>query len=81
MSEIDTAILYMPMDDAQLYFNGRKASRIRSSLRRRPDASGRRCGRADRGGGHARFIISDWRQRNATFCSALQVERNVMFMI
>jgi len=26
------------------------------------------------------FIV-DWRQRNATFFSALQVERNVMFMI
>lgn len=26
-------------------------------------------------------FISDWRQRNQTFFSALQVERNVMFMI
>jgi lipoprotein-releasing system permease protein len=27
------------------------------------------------------ILMSDWRQRNQTFFSALQVERNVMFMI
>ncbi|MGO8134376.1 hypothetical protein ACC730_38355, partial [Rhizobium ruizarguesonis] len=27
------------------------------------------------------IAITDWRQRNQTFFSALQVERNVMFMI
>src|SRR6201999_2690169 len=27
------------------------------------------------------IFISDWRQRNATFFSALQVQRNVMFLI
>ena len=27
------------------------------------------------------LFLTDWRQRNATFFSALQVERNVMFMI
>lgn len=27
------------------------------------------------------ILLSDWRQRNQTFFSALQVERNVMFMI
>ncbi|MCE3520099.1 FtsX-like permease family protein, partial [Escherichia coli] len=27
------------------------------------------------------LMLTDWRQRNVTFFSALQVERNVMFMI
>jgi lipoprotein-releasing system permease protein len=31
--------------------------------------------------GGSSVYISDWRQRNATFFTALQVERNVMFLI
>jgi lipoprotein-releasing system permease protein len=31
--------------------------------------------------GGSSIYISDWRQRNATFFTALQVERNVMFLI
>ena len=31
--------------------------------------------------GGSSIYVSDWRQRNATFFTALQVERNVMFLI
>jgi hypothetical protein len=33
------------------------------------------------GGGAAADLLVDWRQRNSTFFNALQVERNVMFLI
>ena len=80
MSEYDASIIFMPLEEAQLYFN---AEGIAQSIElfvtnpdlvddlRQPieDAAGRQV------------LISDWRDRNKTFFSALQVERNVMFMI
>jgi len=80
MSEYDNTLVFMPMEQAQLYFNAEnKASAIdifvddpdRVAAMRIPveDATIRPA------------IISDWRQRNVTFFSALEVERNVMFLI
>lgn len=80
MSEYDSSIIYMPLEEAQLYFNAEgvvqsveifvaKPDEI-DSLRPLIEAAAER-----------QIFISDWRQRNQTFFSALQVERNVMFMI
>jgi len=80
MSEYDGAIVFMPLPEAQLYFNRSgdvtaievyttNPDRIESFRRLVTDAANRPI-----------FMI-DWRQRNATFFNALQVERNVMFLI
>ena len=80
MSEYDASIIYMPLEEAQLYFNAEgmvqsielfvdKPDDI-DSLRPLVEAAAER-----------QVFITDWRQRNQTFFSALQVERNVMFMI
>jgi lipoprotein-releasing system permease protein len=80
MSEYDTAFVFMPLPEAQLYFNRagdvtaievytENPERIDHFRRLVADAAGR-----------AIFLV-DWRQRNATFFGALQVERNVMFLI
>jgi lipoprotein-releasing system permease protein len=80
MSEYDGAIVFMPLPEAQLYFNRagdvtaievytNNPDRIENFRRLVTDAANRPI-----------FMI-DWRQRNATFFNALQVERNVMFLI
>ena len=80
MSEFDSSVIFMPFEEAQLYFNMEgRAQTIEvfvdnpddvDSLRQLVEIASAR-----------QVYISDWRQRNETFFSALQVERNVMFMI
>jgi lipoprotein-releasing system permease protein len=80
MSEYDAAFVFMPLKEAQAYFNragdvtsievyGDDPDKVESYRKLVNDAAGRPI-----------FIV-DWRQRNATFFNALQVERNVMFLI
>ena len=45
-----------------------------------PDEVGKLAPKIVTAGGSS-IYVSDWRQRNATFFTALQVERNVMFLI
>ena len=80
MSEYDAAFVFMPLKEAQAYFNragdvtsievyGDDPDKVEGYRKLVNDAAGRPI-----------FIV-DWRQRNATFFNALQVERNVMFLI
>lgn len=80
MSEYDGTFVFMPLVEAQAYFNRPNdvsaievytdnADAIVQYRRQVADAAVRPV-----------FIV-DWRQRNATFFSALEVERNVMFLI
>jgi lipoprotein-releasing system permease protein len=80
MSEYDSSIVYMPFSEAQLYFNQEgKAQSIEvyvddpdnvDALKPKIEAAAQR-----------QILMTDWRDRNKTFFDALQVERNVMFMI
>jgi lipoprotein-releasing system permease protein len=80
MSEYDSAFVYMPLPEAQAYFNRAGDASAVEVFVDDPD-------RVD----HFREAIStvaqrpiqmvDWRRRNDTFFNALQVERNVMFVI
>jgi lipoprotein-releasing system permease protein len=80
MSEYDAAFVFMPLKESQAYFNragdvtsievyGDDPDKVERYRKLVSDAAGRQI-----------FIV-DWRQRNATFFNALQVERNVMFLI
>jgi lipoprotein-releasing system permease protein len=80
MSEFDSTFVYMPLTEAQSYFNRDgdvnvievyldDADRVDSARAAIETA-------ADRP-----ILLTDWRQRNRTFFSALEVERNVMFLI
>src|SRR6266550_4167969 len=80
MSEYDAGIVFMPMNEAQAYFNRSgdvtaievytdNPDRVQNFRKLVTDAAARPI-----------FMV-DWRQRNATFFNALQVERNVMFLI
>ncbi len=80
MTEFDSTFVYMPLKEAQAYFNregdvtvvevfledGDRVDEAREAI----DAAAERP-----------IVLSDWRQRNRTFFAALEVERNVMFII
>ncbi|MGO1160612.1 lipoprotein-releasing ABC transporter permease subunit [Brucella sp. C7-11G] len=80
MSEYDASIVMMPLTEAQLFFNQEDKVQSLEIFVDNPDKVD--AMRAPVEEVAARQIsMVDWRQRNQTFFSALQVERNVMFMI
>jgi len=80
MSEYDASIVFMPLSEAQLYFNQEGLVQSIEVFIKNPDAVDTVRGEVEQAAQRQVFTI-DWRQRNQTFFSALQVERNVMFMI
>ncbi|MFO7478722.1 MAG: lipoprotein-releasing ABC transporter permease subunit [Methyloceanibacter sp.] len=80
MSEYDASILFMPLNEAQLYFNQPDSVTVLEVVLDSPDDVGELAPKIVAAGGPS-IYVSDWRQRNATFFTALQVERNVMFLI
>jgi lipoprotein-releasing system permease protein len=80
MSEYDAAFVFMPLAEAQAYFN--RASDVTSIevYTSDPDKIDVFRKTVTEAAGRPVFLV-DWRQRNATFFNALQVERNVMFLI
>jgi lipoprotein-releasing system permease protein len=81
MNEIDSSYIFMPLDEAQRFFElesgqvtgidvllaePNRAPAVAEELRRTLGAG---------------FKVSDWRQRNAALVGALEVERAVMFFI
>ena len=80
MSEYDTAFVFMPLPEAQAYFNRSGDVTAIEVYTDNPDRVDRYRKAVTEAAGRPIFMI-DWRQRNATFFNALQVERNVMFLI
>jgi lipoprotein-releasing system permease protein len=80
MSEYDGSIVYMPLPEAQAYFNRAGDVSAIEVYTSDPDQMDRFRAAVTEAAQRPIFIV-DWRQRNATFFNALQVERNVMFLI
>jgi lipoprotein-releasing system permease protein len=80
MSEYDAAFVYMPLPEAQAYFNRAGDVTAIEIYVDNPDRVDR-YREAISEAAQRPIDMIDWRQRNATFFSALQVERNVMFLI
>jgi lipoprotein-releasing system permease protein len=80
MSEYDLGFVFMPLTEAQAYFNRSGDVTAIEVYVDDPDQIDRYRKLVAEAAGRPIFII-DWRQRNATFFNALQVERNVMFLI
>ena len=80
MSEYDATIIYMPLEEAQLYFNAEGLVQSIELFVDNPDDIDALRPKVEAAAGR-QIAVTDWRQRNQTFFSALQVERNVMFMI
>lgn len=80
MTEFDASFVFMPLGEAQAYFNrdgdvnvieifvdnAENTQAVRDAI----EADAPRP-----------LVLSDWRQRNRSFFNALEVERNVMFII
>jgi lipoprotein-releasing system permease protein len=80
MSEYDSSIVFMPLTEAQAYFNHAGDVTAIEVYTTDPDKiDGFRKSVTEAAG--RPIFMTDWRQRNATFFNALQVERNVMFLI
>jgi lipoprotein-releasing system permease protein len=81
MSEYDSAFVYMPLPEAQAYFNrAGDVTAIEVYVDNNPDRIDSFRKAISEAAQRPIYMI-DWRQRNATFFNALQVERNVMFLI
>jgi lipoprotein-releasing system permease protein len=80
MSEYDSAFVFMPLKEAQAYFNRAGDVTAIEVYTADPDRVDSFRKAVETAAARPIFMI-DWRQRNATFFTALQVERNVMFLI
>jgi lipoprotein-releasing system permease protein len=80
MSEYDQTFVFMPLQEAQLYFNmGANVSGLEVMVRD-PDRVNSMIESIARAAGPFARIIS-WQDMNSSLFSALEVERNVMFLI
>ena len=80
MTQYDSSFIFMPLEEAQLFFNTGDAVNSVEVMVKDPDhdyALLPGIGRA--AGGMTRLV--PWQDTNASFFEALQVERNVMFLI
>src|ERR1700704_3533127 len=80
MSEYDASFVFMPLTEAQAYFNRNGDVTAIEVYVDNPDRIDRFRKAISEAAQRPIYMI-DWRQRNATFFNALQVERNVMFLI
>lgn len=80
MSEYDATFVFMPLPEAQAYFNRNGDVTAIEVYTDDPDHVERFRKLIGDAAGRPIYMI-DWRERNATFFNALEVERNVMFLI
>jgi lipoprotein-releasing system permease protein len=80
MSEYDSAFIFMPLTEAQAYFNRAGDVTAIEVYTDNPDRIEDFRKAVTEAAARPIYMV-DWRQRNATFFNALQVERNVMFLI
>jgi lipoprotein-releasing system permease protein len=80
MSEYDGTIAFLPLKDAQAFFNVPDAVHVLELVVDNPDSVETMRGTLQDAAGPD-MLLNDWRQRNATFYNTLKVERNVMIVI
>jgi lipoprotein-releasing system permease protein len=80
MFEYDSGFVFMPLEAAQVYFRLPGAVTNLEVFIEDPDRAPR-LGRTVRQAAGPEYRIHDWQQANASFFNAIQVERNVMFLI
>jgi lipoprotein-releasing system permease protein len=80
MSEFDGTFVFMPLGEAQAYFNRDDDVNVIEVFIDNADRT-QAVRDAIEANAPRPLVLTDWRQRNRTFFSALEVERNVMFLI
>lgn len=77
-SAYDKSVIFMPLPEAQRFFNKRGEVDLLEIFVKNPDMIDTAVIRQAGGSG---LQVSDWRQRDSMYASMLVVERNVMFVI
>ncbi|MEF3365127.1 lipoprotein-releasing ABC transporter permease subunit [Methylocystis sp. 9N] len=80
MSEFDNVFVYMPLAEAQLFFNKDKEATVVEVFVDDPEKMDEFRLNFEKTVERP-IIITDWRQRNKTFFDTLQVEKNILFII
>ena len=80
MSEYDSSIIFMPLHEAQNYFRTGDGVTALEIMVKKPDNVDQLAPKVGVIAGPGTDVIT-WQESNHTFFSALQVERNVMFLI
>jgi lipoprotein-releasing system permease protein len=80
MYEYDSTFVFMPLNAAQTYFKMPGAATNLEVLLTKPEHASR-IGREIRDTLGDAVRLRDWRQANASFFEAVQVQRNVLFLI
>ena len=80
MSEYDKTMIFMPLAESQKYFGKSGEVDVLEVVVDDPERVTKFKEELMAAGGPT-LAMSDWRQRNETFFSVLEVERNVMFII
>jgi lipoprotein-releasing system permease protein len=80
ISEFDNLFVYMPLDEAQIFFNRPDEASVIEAFVAKPDAMDEIVPRLQ-AAVQRPMILTDWRERNKSFFDALKVERTVMFLI
>ena len=80
MAEFDNLFVYMALPEAQGFFNKDNQASVIEIFLRQPEDIEKVRSKID-GTVMRPMIMIDWRERNKTFFDALNVERNVMFII
>jgi lipoprotein-releasing system permease protein len=80
MSEFDATFVFMPLGEAQAFFNREDDVTVIEVFLDDADKVDEARAAIELAAERP-VILTDWRQRNRTFFAALEVERNVMFII
>jgi lipoprotein-releasing system permease protein len=80
MSEYDKTMIFMPLREAQRYFSRPEQVDALEVMVEHPDRVDALIGPMKEAAGPTMHLV-DWRKRNETFFTVLEVERNVMFII
>ena len=80
MSEFDNLFVYMPLAEAQAFFNRENEVTVIEAFVDNPEKIDAFRTQMDKTITRP-MMITDWRQRNKTFFDTLQVEKNILFII
>ena len=80
MSEFDAGFVFMPLAESQIYFDMEDQISVIEVFVQDPDKVDTLSGAMVQAAEQP-VTLSDWRFRNSTFFGALEVERNMMFII
>ena len=80
MAQFDNLFVYLPLPEAQAFFNKDNEATVVELFLRNPEQIDAVRELIDLSVSRP-MIMTDWRERNKTFFDALKVERNVMFII